>query len=263
MQHRGSSASTTAELHQNPSSRKASLVPSPPPPPPPPPPLKMGPPPPPPPAPIPPPPRPPVAPHAPQNAYPTAQPRQHVEQNLPQPIERLPQQEIPQPKIKMKTINWNKIPSNKVVGKNNIWSMVATSHQHSPMAEMDWSEMEDLFCQQNVPGTGSPRLGNRTTSNESTPTLPRKKETSEITLLDGKRSLNVNIFLKQFRSSNEDIIQLVNDGDHDDIGAEKLRGLLKILPEVDELDMLKAYQGDFDKLGNAEKFILQLTQLPK
>lgn len=84
-----------------------------------------------------------------------------------------------------------------------------------------------------------------------------------MTLLDGKRSLNVNIFLKQFRSSNEDIIQLIRDGEHDDVGAEKLRGLLKILPEVDELDMLKSYTGDFDKLGNAEKFLLQLTHLSK
>lgn len=85
----------------------------------------------------------------------------------------------------------------------------------------------------------------------------------QITLLDGKRSLNVNIFLKQFRSSNEEIIQLIRDGEHDDIGAEKLKGLLKLLPEVDELDMLKSFTGDFSKLGNAEKFLLQLTNLPK
>lgn len=64
-------------------------------------------------------------------------------------------------------------------------------------------------------------------------------------------------------SSNEDIIQLIQDGEHDDIGAEKLKGLLKILPEVDELDMLKSFTGDFHKLGNAEKFLLQLTSLSK
>lgn len=111
-------------------------------------------------------------------------------------------------------------------------------------------------------------------------------------LLDGKRSLNVNIFLKQFRrfetesnisienprdlirlthfllpsldsSSNDNIIQLIKEGCHDDIGAEKLRGLLKILPEVDELEMLKSFDGDKSKLGNAEKFFLQLVQVPK
>lgn len=116
----------------------------------------------------------------------------------------LPQQETPVPRTKMKTINWNKIPSNKLMGKNNIWTMVADSHQNSPMAELDWNEMEGLFCQQATSTQNSPKMGARdaTNSNESTPGMERKqrKENSEITLLDGKRSLNINIFLKQFRT---------------------------------------------------------------
>ncbi|XP_031785571.1 cell division control protein 12 isoform X2 [Nasonia vitripennis] len=173
----------------------------------------------------------------------------------------LPQQEIPTPKTKMKTINWNKIPNHKVIGKRNIWSLVANEHQNSPMADLDWAEMEGLFCQQVPPmipanTTCSNNLGNGVDTDK------RRREPTEIALLDGKRSLNVNIFLKQFRSSNEDIIQLIKDGGHDDIGAEKLRGLLKILPEVDELEMLKSFDGDKLKLGNAEKFFLQLIQVP-
>lgn len=70
-------------------------------------------------------------------------------------------------------------------------------------------------------------------------------------------------FVFSLFSSNEDIIQLIRDGDHDDIGAEKLRGLLKILPELDELEMLRAFEGDKTKLGNAEKFLLQLIDIPK
>ena len=72
-------------------------------------------------------------------------------------LKPLPQQETPTPRSKMKTINWNKIPPNKVVGKNNIWSIVADNHQNSPMAEMNWDEMEGLFCQQVT--QGSPKLG--------------------------------------------------------------------------------------------------------
>lgn len=145
---------------------------------------------------------------------------------------------------------------------------MAVRHQHSPMADMDWSEMEGLFCQQAPPSAhSSPKLGSRDTNptNTNADTLDRRmrKENCEITLLDGKRSLNVNIFLKQFRSCNDDIIQLIKNGEHADIGTEKLKGLLKILPEVDELDMLKSYNGDFQKLGNAEKFLLQLNNLPK
>ncbi|XP_014467206.1 PREDICTED: uncharacterized protein LOC106740555 [Dinoponera quadriceps] len=172
----------------------------------------------------------------------------------------LPQQEIPTPKTKMKTINWNKIPNHKVIGKRNIWSLVANEHQNSPMADLDWAEMEGLFCQQAPPMV--PPTTCASSYGIGVDTERRRREPTEIALLDGKRSLNVNIFLKQFRSSNEDIIQLIKDGGHDDIGVEKLRGLLKILPEVDELEMLKSFDGDKSKLGNAEKFFLQLIQVP-
>ncbi|XP_058792398.1 uncharacterized protein LOC131664929 isoform X3 [Phymastichus coffea] len=173
----------------------------------------------------------------------------------------LPQQEIPTPKAKMKTINWNKIPNHKVIGKRNIWSLVANDHQNSPMADLDWAEMEGLFCQQ-VPPIAPANSACANSAGSGAEADKRRREPTEIALLDGKRSLNVNIFLKQFRSSNEDIIQLIRDGGHDDIGAEKLRGLLKILPEVDELEMLKGFDGDKSKLGNAEKFFLQLIQVP-
>lgn len=37
----------------------------------------------------------------------------------------------------------------------------------------------------------------------------------------------------------------------------------RILPEMDEIEMLKSFDGDRSKLGNAEKFILQLVDVPK
>jgi len=86
----------------------------------------------------------------------------------------------------------------------------------------------------------------------------------QVNLLDGKRSLNINIFLKQFRaSSNDDIVRTIEEGAFDEFGAERLRGLVKILPEMDEIEMLKAYDGERSKLGNAERFILQLVGVPK
>ena len=56
---------------------------------------------------------------------------------------------------------------------------------------------------------------------------------------------------------------MIVEGEHDDFGAEKLKGLVKILPEMDEIEMLKAFDGDKAKLGTAEKFILQLVAVPK
>ncbi|KAL7291846.1 hypothetical protein TKK_0014411 [Trichogramma kaykai] len=169
----------------------------------------------------------------------------------------LPQQEIPTPRTKMKTINWNKIPNHKVIGKHNIWSVVANEHQNSPMPDLDWAEIESLFCQ-----TSAATSANLTGFNNNTEVGKSRRESTEITLLHGKRSLNINIFLKQFRSLNMLITDLISDGAHDIVGGERLRGLLKILPEVDELEMLNNFQGDRTRLGPAEKFYLDLQQVP-
>lgn len=56
---------------------------------------------------------------------------------------------------------------------------------------------------------------------------------------------------------------MILNGEHEIIGLEKLRGLLKILPEIDELEMLKNFDGDKERLGNAEKFLLHLINVPK
>lgn len=102
------------------------------------------------------------------------------------PAKLLPQQETPVPKAKMKTINWNKIPPSKVMGKNNIWTMVANSHSNSPMTELDWSEMEGLFCQQATNTQGSPKTGRDSSNSHGDSSVcsaekKGKKENSEVT----------------------------------------------------------------------------------
>merc|ERR1719410_966081 len=169
---------------------------------------------------------------------------------------KLPQLETPKPKNKMKTLAWSKLPVNKIFGKNNIWTKVAKTFEKDKQTVIDFSDMEQHFClvAPKPPETVAEK-GDSNNNNKS------KKEASEINLLDGKRSLNINIFLRQFRSSNEDIIDMVTSGDFHDFEPEKLRGLMKILPEQDEIEMLKSWEGDTKKLGNAEKFILQLISV--
>uniref|UniRef100_T1IRH5 FH2 domain-containing protein n=1 Tax=Strigamia maritima TaxID=126957 RepID=T1IRH5_STRMM len=176
----------------------------------------------------------------------------------PEPEVPLPQQITPKPKIKMRSLNWTKLPSQRVVGKINIWTQIAQNHYDGDAGGVNFNELENLFCQQQLPNNqqntnASPRVGRDSLDG-------RKRENIEINLLDGKRSLNVNIFLKQFRSSNGDIINLIKESAHDDIGAEKLRGLMKILPEADEAEMIRSFDGDRKRLGNAEKFLFQLLQ---
>ena len=47
--------------------------------------------------------------------------------------------------------------------------------------------------------------------------------------------MKVNIFLKQFKCSNEGLVSLIKEGRAEQINATKLKGLLKILPEKEEV----------------------------
>lgn len=56
-----------------------------------------------------------------------------------------------------------------------------------------------------------------------------------MTLLDMKRSMGVNIFLRQFKMSHEEIVEMIREGDEQKIGPERLKGLQKLLPQADEV----------------------------
>ncbi|XP_072040337.1 LOW QUALITY PROTEIN: uncharacterized protein [Amphiura filiformis] len=155
------------------------------------------------------------------------------------------------PKARMRTLNWSKLPPHKVMNEKSIWSKV---NQINNGFNADWENLEELFCQQNL------MKQKRKEGKEGE--VKKKRESTEITMLDGKRSLHVNIFLKQFRSTNETIVSLIEGGKSGEIGAEKLKSLLKIMPESDEVDMLRSFDGDFNKLGQAEKFYKMLIEIP-
>jgi len=232
------------------------------PPPPPPPPSGGPPPPPPPPGGGPPPPPPPPGgappPPPPMGGGPPPPPPGGPRLPPPAPEIKLPQLETPKPKNKMKTFAWNKLPVNKIFGKNNIWTKMAKTFEKEKSAPIDFRDMENLFC---LVAPKAPEISSDGKVDAAGNGEKKKKEMSEVNLLDGKRSLNINIFLRQFRSSNEDIIEMVVNGDYHEFEPEKLRGLMKILPEMDEIEMLKSWEGDIKKLGNAERFLLQLIDV--
>jgi len=87
-----------------------------------------------------------------------------------------------------------------------------------------------------------------------------------VELFDSRRSLNIGIFLRQFRASNayEELVRGLSAADSESIGAERLRALLKSLPDDDEMVKVLAYSGDPSRLGPAEKFCRDLAvALPK
>ncbi|XP_045594801.2 inverted formin-2 isoform X1 [Procambarus clarkii] len=152
---------------------------------------------------------------------------------------------LPKPRSKMKHLNWIKVNNN--INNNSLWKSVNKDLLETPPSSLNYGQIEELFCQVNKPQA----------------TKVTKKQSTDVALLDPKKSLNVNIFLKQFKISHAEVASLIHDCKSSEIGSERLRGFLRILPEEGEVAMVKEYEGDVEKLGNAEKFYHELIKIPK
>ncbi|KAL1428809.1 hypothetical protein MTO96_002528 [Rhipicephalus appendiculatus] len=158
---------------------------------------------------------------------------------------------LPKPQQKMKTLNWTKVPDTLVCGGKSIWSDVTKEAQEEHVErKLNFKQVEELFCQKTV-----------TIVQPKVSPEKKKREPAFLCLLDGKRSLNVCIFLKQFKTGPEQIVDMIRSCKSKEIGAERLRMLQKILPEPGELSMLRSYTGDRSRLGQAEQFFLMLGDL--
>uniref|UniRef100_A0A8C7QVC2 Inverted formin, FH2 and WH2 domain containing n=1 Tax=Oncorhynchus mykiss TaxID=8022 RepID=A0A8C7QVC2_ONCMY len=149
------------------------------------------------------------------------------------------------PTLRMKKLNWQKLPSRVVTDSHSMWTSV-----QSDSLEPDYSSIEELFC---LPVTESKAKG-------SAPAV--KKEPKEISFIDAKKNLNLNIFLKQFRCSHEDIVAMIQKGDRSKFDVEVLKQLQKLQPEKHEMDNLTSYQGERQKLAGVDQFYLQLLAVP-
>ncbi|KAL3879958.1 hypothetical protein ACJMK2_032234 [Sinanodonta woodiana] len=154
----------------------------------------------------------------------------------------------PDPNCKMKTLSWNKIPQ-FAFSDSSVWVDVLKMKDD---VNVEYKRLEEWFSQ---------KVNDKKEEKADDKTLRRLSSNTEITLLDPKRSMNVNIFLKQLRKPNEEVIELIKKGDARAFGVEKLKGLLKILPQPDEVELIQSYEGDIDKLGPAERFYHEMLQV--
>ncbi|KAF5406425.1 hypothetical protein PHET_00033, partial [Paragonimus heterotremus] len=83
------------------------------------------------------------------------------------------------------------------------------------------------------------------------------------TLLGNKRCLNVNIFLRQFRSSEFNLLEMIERRDSAPLGCERLKCLVKLLPSEHEQTLLAQFDGNFEQLDPAEQFLVNLVHIPK
>ncbi|NXD64576.1 FHDC1 protein, partial [Eolophus roseicapillus] len=152
-------------------------------------------------------------------------------------------------KKRMRSFFWKTIPEEQVRGKTNIWTIAAR-----PQYQIDTKTIEELFGQQEE--TKPQDLRSRSLKSSF------KESKEEVSILDAKRSMNIGIFLKQFKKSAESIIEDIYHGRSEPYGSELLHEFLKLLPEAEEVKKLKAFDGDVSKLSQADSFMYLLIQVP-
>ena len=85
-----------------------------------------------------------------------------------------------------------------------------------------------------------------------------------VNLLDGKRSMQINIVLKNFNPlSAADVLHAISTLDSNVLSEERICGLQKILPEPEEAEMVRSYDGEIALLGDAERYFLNLIKVGK
>ncbi|CAM5073494.1 unnamed protein product [Natator depressus] len=152
---------------------------------------------------------------------------------------------VPTPRrSKLRSVHWTAIPAERVRGHRSVWT-ASSRHDRAPL---DVEHLEKLFGEQ--PGWG-PRG----------PSLLGRPQ-GQVSLLDSKKILNLEIFLKQFKRPVQQIVADLQAGAGALYGAEKLLELCKMLPDAEEVRKLRAFQGPWSQLSDAETFSLLLVGVP-
>ncbi|XP_029352536.1 inverted formin-2-like [Echeneis naucrates] len=148
----------------------------------------------------------------------------------------------PCPTLRMKKLNWQKLPSQLVTAHQSLWTSTS-----SDSVEPDFCSIEQLFS---LPPAETK------TRNQA------KTQPKEISFIDAKKSLNLNIFLKQFKCSHKDFVSLIRRGDRSKFDVEILKQLIKLLPEKHEIENMRSHQADRDKMASVDQFYLELLDIP-
>lgn len=137
-----------------------------------------------------------------------------------------------------------------LITDKNVWQEIQTIKSES--LKVDYDLLENMFSLKNVQKT-------TTTEQQQKKTEVAQKKLS---VLNRQRSLDIAIFLRQFKGSQETIINKIRDNKIEEFGLEKLRQMRKILPTDDEISVLNSHQGGMENLADPEKFCLLLSKLP-
>ncbi|KAK6156605.1 hypothetical protein DH2020_010853 [Rehmannia glutinosa] len=142
---------------------------------------------------------------------------------------------------KLKPLHWLKI-SRAVSG--SLWAEAQKSGEASRAPEIDISELESLFSAA-VP---NPDQGRKPGSRAS---MGHKFE--KVQLIEHRRAYNCEIMLSKVKIPLHDMLSSVLALEDSALDVDQVDNLIKFCPTKEEMEVLKGYKGEKDKLGKCEQ----------
>ncbi|KAI4813947.1 hypothetical protein KUCAC02_003165 [Chaenocephalus aceratus] len=155
----------------------------------------------------------------------------------------------------MKKLNWDTIPSQRVLGKLNVW----TSMRPQRVLELDIQSIEELFS--HVDKRASLR-NSKVMGLNTSDSLDLFLQEPKVTILDSKKSMNIGIFLRHFKKPVAEMVLDISQANWLRFGSGKLQELCKLLPEEREVKQLLSFSGNLSVLPEADRFMVQLVKVP-
>ncbi|KAK4481920.1 hypothetical protein RD792_012833 [Penstemon davidsonii] len=143
---------------------------------------------------------------------------------------------------KLKPLHWLKI-SRAVSG--SLWAE-AQKCESSKAPEIDISELESLFSAASNPDQGG--SGRKAGSRTSIGHKPEK-----VQLIDHRRAYNCEIMLSKVKIPLHDLLSSVLALEDSALDVDQVDNLIKFCPTKEEMEVLKGYKGERDKLGKCEQ----------
>ncbi|KAJ4875239.1 actin binding [Raphanus sativus] len=150
---------------------------------------------------------------------------------------------------KLKPYHWLKL-TRAVNG--SLWAETQMSSEASKAPEIDMTELESLFSASAPDQAGTSRL------NTSRGPKPEK-----VQLIEHRRAYNCEIMLSKVKVPLQDLMYSVLNLEESALDVDQVENLIKFCPTREEMELIKGYTGDVEKLGKCELFFLEMMKVPR
>ncbi|KAL9339538.1 hypothetical protein Peur_068553 [Populus x canadensis] len=152
---------------------------------------------------------------------------------------------------KLKPLHWLKL-TRAVQG--SLWAEAQKSGEASKAPEIDMSELENLF---------SAAVSNTDQGGKSSVRGSRGPKVDKVQLVDHRRAYNCEIMLSKVKVPLHELMSLVLSLEDSALDVDQVDNLIKFCPTKEEMELLKGYTGEKEKLGKCEQFFLELMKVPR